>query len=424
MQFPVDDVNDANAEIAAADFPQIRLLIVPCKAFDEPQSNCGGKWAVCSPQTIRRFSAVGYFFGRELHKTLGVPVGLVDSSWGGTTAEAWTSRAVLQGDDDLAKLFTNYQEIVANWDPNKAQAEYERKMAVWKVEVEKAKAEGTKFPRDPYKPFSPAMAPGPAKLYNGMVAPVIPLAIRGAIWYQGESNADRPDQYARLLPAMIRNWRADWGQGDFSFYIVQLANYREIKEKPSDSEWPRLREAQLKTMQTVPNTGMAVIIDVGAADDIHPKDKQTVGQRLALWAMAKDYGKDVVFSGPVFKSMEKQDGKCVLSFDYADGLTAKGGEELKGFAIAGEGKKFIWAEAKIEGDKVVVWSEQVPDPVAVRYAWANNPVCNLYNAADLPACPFRTDDWPMPVKEKKPKKTDSQPATQSATQPATQPASN
>jgi sialate O-acetylesterase len=227
-----------------------------------------------------------------------------------------------------------------------------------------------------------------------MIAPLIPYGIQGAIWYQGESNAGRAYQYRTLFPDMIKNWRDDWGLGKFPFLFVQLANFMETKPEPDESSWAELREAQTMTLG-LPNTGMAVIIDIGEADDIHPKNKQDVGKRLALWALAETYGKELVYSGPIYKSMKADGGSIVLSFDHVGGgLVAKGGEELKGFAIAGADKKFVWADAKIDGDNVVVSSDDVSEPAAVRYAWADNPVCNLYNAEGLPASPFRTDKWP------------------------------
>ena len=227
-----------------------------------------------------------------------------------------------------------------------------------------------------------------------MLHPVLPYGIRGAIWYQGETNAGRAYQYRTLFPTLIKSWRAEWQEGEFPFYFVQLANFMAAKPEPSDSAWAELREAQSLTLK-VPATGQAVIIDIGEAGDIHPKNKQDVGKRLALWALAKTYGKDVVYSGPMYKSHEIQGDKVVLSFDcVGGGLVAKGGATLKGFAIAGSDKKFVWAEARIEGDKVVVSSPKVKSPVAVRYAWADNPECNFCNQAGLPASPFRTDDWP------------------------------
>jgi sialate O-acetylesterase len=234
----------------------------------------------------------------------------------------------------------------------------------------------------------------PTGLYNGMLAPIIPYDIRGAIWYQGENNAGRAYQYRKLFPAMIQNWRQDFGQSNFPFLFVQLANYMATTPKPGDSAWAELREAQLMTL-ALPNTGMAVIIDIGDANDIHPRNKQDVGKRLALWALAKTYGRQIVYSGPIYKSMKVDNNKIVLSFDQiGGGLVAGGSGPLKGFAIAGDDRKFIWADAKIEGDTVVVSNEKVAEPAAVRYAWADNPVCNLYNKEGLPASPFRTDDWP------------------------------
>jgi len=238
-------------------------------------------------------------------------------------------------------------------------------------------------------------------LYNGMIAPLLPYAIKGAIWYQGESNAGRAEQYRRLLPTMIRDWRARFSLGDFPFYIVQLAAFQPTQPEPRDNDWAELREAQSLTARTVPDCGLAVAIDIGEANDIHPKNKAEVGRRLALCALAKTYGKKVEYSGPWYKSMKAKGNGISLSFDHVDGgLVAKGGE-LKGFAIAGADHKFAWANAVVEGKNVVVSSPQVPSPVAVRYAWDINPVCNLYNQAGLPAVPFRSDDWPRVTRDRK-----------------------
>lgn len=244
----------------------------------------------------------------------------------------------------------------------------------------------------PPQPASPNDPNRPIVLFNAMINPFIPYAIRGAIWYQGESNAGRAYQYRELFPLLISDWRQKWGRGDFPFYFVQLANYTQTKDEPAESDWAELREAQSKTL-SLPNTGMAVIIDIGEAKDIHPKNKQDVGKRLALIARANIYDEKITFSGPVYQSFKKEGSTIRLSFKDAEGLRVKGGNALKGFAIAGIDKKFYWAEAKIEGNEVVVSSPNVADPIAVRYGWANNPICNLYNQADLPASPFRTDDW-------------------------------
>jgi sialate O-acetylesterase len=227
-----------------------------------------------------------------------------------------------------------------------------------------------------------------------MIAPVLPMTIRGAIWYQGESNAGRAYQYRTLFPLMIRNWRGAWNEGDFPFYFVQLANFQPVKPDPGESEWAELREAQTMTLRE-PQTGMAVIIDIGNANDIHPRNKSDVGHRLALWALANTYNQKIEYSGPLFSSFKIEGDKIRVKFTHAaGGLKTSDGGAPKGFAIAGDDHKFVWADARIEGDEVVVWSKDVAKPIAVRYAWADNPVCNLYNKLDLPASPFRTDDWP------------------------------
>jgi sialate O-acetylesterase len=234
----------------------------------------------------------------------------------------------------------------------------------------------------------------PIVLYNAMLAPLFPYAIRGAIWYQGESNAGRAFQYRTLFPAMIRDWRAAWKQGDFPFYFVQLANWKARPQDSIDSEWAELREAQTLTMRAVPNTGMAVAIDIGNPDDIHPRNKLDVGLRLARWALADTYGRKVEQSGPLYHSFKVEGDKVRVRFTHAAGLKSRDGAAPAGFYIAAADRKFVPAEARIERGEVVVWSKDVSAPVAVRYAWADNPAANLSNADGLPASPFRTDDWP------------------------------
>jgi len=392
MQFAVSQAVNAEQEVAGADYPNIRLFTVERKVAEQPQTDGKGSWTSCSPQTAPGFSAVAYFFGRELHKNLSVPVGLIHTSWGGTPAEAWTRRGVLKADADFKPILTRYDEAVEKYP--QARQEFEQKLAEWKQAVEKAKAEGANPPRRPAEPFGPGHYQSPCGLYNAMIAPLIPYGIGGAIWYQGESNAGRAYQYRKLFPAMIKNWRDDWGQGDFPFLFVQLANFKQAKPEPAESDWAELREAQLMTLLS-PNTGMAVTIDVGDANDIHPKNKQDVGKRLAAWALGKTYGQKLVCSGPIYRSMAVEGNRIVLQFDYVgSGLAASPAEPLKGFAIAASDRKFVWADAKIDGNNVIVSSNEVSEPVAVRYAWADNPACNLYNAEGLPASPFRTDDWP------------------------------
>jgi sialate O-acetylesterase len=397
MQMAVNGVNNARGEAAAANFPQIRMFTVERRSVPTPQAECGGKWVVCSPETAMQFSATAYFFGRELHQAQATPVGLINASWGGTPIEAWTSMDVQEGDKDLAPIFAPWKKMTsAPFDENQAQKRYEKQKEVWKTQSEKAKAEGKRPPQAPKPPVAPRLQPRhPANLFNGMIAPLIPYAIRGAIWYQGEGNSNGPNAglYQKQLPLMIRDWRKRWNHGDFHFIAVQLPGFKKPTDDPNaPSGWALNREAMLRSL-SLPNTGIAIVIDAGDATNIHPKDKQTVGKRLGLWARAKVYGEKIPYSGPLPAGHTIANGEVTLAFSNTDGgLAAKDGE-LKGFAIAGSDRKWVWAKARIDGDKVVVSSPDVKAPVAVRYAWADNPACNLTNGAGLPASPFRTDDW-------------------------------
>jgi sialate O-acetylesterase len=302
---------------------------------------------------------------------------------------------MLEENPAFEPILKRYQDALAAYP--QAMIKYKEDLAKWSEAARKARGAGTPVPPRPGEPLGSTHPWAPAGLYNAMVAPLVPYGIRGAIWYQGESNAGRAYQYRELFPTMIRSWWNNWGQGEFPFLFVQLANFKDAKPEPGDSDWAELREAQTMTL-SLPNTGMAVITDIGDAKDIHPKNKQDVGKRLALWALARTYGKDVIYSGPLYKSMEVKGNKIVLHFDHVDGGLVAQGEAgnptLKGFSIAGPDRKFVWAQARIEGDTVVVSSDKVAEPLAVRYAWADNPPCSLYNQAGLPAAPFRTDSWP------------------------------
>lgn len=526
MEWPVAASNDSQKEIAAADHPNVRLYTVPKRISTEPQLNIASQWQVCSPQTISGFSAVGYFFGRELNGQLDVPIGLIHTSWGGTVAEAWTSADALSTMDDFRPSVKSFQEMaqaqqagsdkfddaMSKWwnanDPGSKQSWFRPDAPTddWKsmslpgdwesrglnnfdgivwfrtvVDVPQSAAgkeavlhlgaiddrdttwvNGVKVgamndwnaPRN-YKVATGVLRPGlnsiairvldtggggglhgqpnqmsleikggdgvslagdwkyqvstplakttPAPqqlsnnpnvvtvLYNGMLAPIVPYGIKGAIWYQGESNAGRASQYRTLLPTMIGDWRKQFGVGDFPFFIVELANFMAVQKQPVESGWADLREAQLLTARNDKNVGLASAIDIGDAADIHPRNKQEVGRRLALSALGIAYKKDIVSSGPEFVSVEFKDGKAFLKFtQIGEGMMSKGGK-LIGFAIAGDDKKFVWGDAVIEGDTVIVTSPQIANPTAVRYGWANNPTCNLYNKAGLPASPFRSD---------------------------------
>jgi sialate O-acetylesterase len=541
MEWPLQNAAHGGDEVARANHPEIHLFTVTKATSLEPRDDVRGRWVVCTPENAATFSAVAYFFGRELSEKLKVPVGLIHSSWGGTPAEAWTSRAALAAipelrpmTDALDRASVNlpearhaYEAAQAKWeqehflqDPgNKgldlgyAGADFSEAGwqtmrlpqfwetaglvidgAVWfrkSVDLPasweghdltlnlgpvddfdvtyfngtKVGATGSETPNfymvprkytipgalvhggrnviavrvfdhygqggfgggatdmtlsaagappialagdwlykvemgvEPIKvdfstqPIAPAGVGNPntpTVLYNAMLAPLTPYTIRGAIWYQGESNADRARQYQTLFPAMIRDWRAAWGAGSFPFLFVQLANFQARKTEPGDSHWAELREAQTMTLRE-PATGMAVIIDIGEASDIHPKNKQDVGHRLALWALAKTYGQSGEFSGPLFESFAVEGNKVRVRFTHAEGLRTVDGGPVQGFAIAGADGKFVWADAKLDGKTVLVWSDAVPQPVAVRYGWADNPAVNFTNGAGLPASPFRTD---------------------------------
>jgi sialate O-acetylesterase len=531
MLWGVGGVVNAEQEIAAATLPQIRLLTVPCVTAYEPRDLFQGAWQECSPATVGGFSAVGFFFGRQLHQDLGIPIGLINSSWGGTIAEAWVSSEALKTMPDFLPAFVQQEALIEamrtkaysfeaemeRWwaanDPGSAEgrtwAAPELDTAGWKAMAlpagwEQAGLPGfdgiawfrravevpaewsgkactlhlgpiddmdTTFvngklvgatntwqaPRDYAVPAGVIKAgrnliavrvldtggagglygkpedlrlepqgggaaiplngawqfrdsvplaqtkPVPQRLeqgnpnqvsvlYNAMISPLLPFGIRGAIWYQGESNAGRHEQYARLLPTLIRDWRARFGVGDFPFLIVQLANFMAVDAEPKNDAWPLLREAQWLTTQAVPKAALALAIDIGDAADIHPRNKQDVGRRLALGALALSYDRKVEYSGPVYRDLAIEGGKVRVRFDHlGGGLVAKGDSKVTGFAIAGADGRFVWADATIDGETVVVKAAAVAEPKAVRYAWANNPVCNLYNQAGLPALPFRTD---------------------------------
>lgn len=530
-----NDITDMKKEIAAANYPNLRMIKIKNQTSVTPADDCkveGEGWLVCSPETVGAFSAVGYFFGRDIHTSQNVPVGLINSSWGGTLAEVWVDGETLeempyfrdyvkklrQLPSDKEELEKVYQQDVQEWMQklNEKDAAVENGKLIWadvdfsdkawsdfkvpgmvqdqglsqknglfwfRKEVEipatwegleltlnlgtiddddftyfngtlVGKTEGWmsgrsyKIPAKLVKKgkaviavrvldtggsggfgggdqsFNIESAKGkinlsgnwkakfslalgdvglmprridgnmnePTVLYNAMIHPFIQYAIKGAIWYQGESNTGRAYQYRDLMPLLIHSWRKQFGH-DLPFYMVQLANFMKVQDEPVESTWAELREAQLKTLQ-LEKTGMAVIIDVGEAFDIHPRNKQDVGYRLALNARANTYNEKIPYSGPIYKSHKIEKNTIRISFDHVcGGLQAKDGSELKGFAIAGVDHKFYWAKAEIQGSEIVVSAPEVRFPVAVRYAWADNPICNLYNAANLPASPFRTDDW-------------------------------
>jgi len=527
------DVLNLQYELSdAANYPEIRVLKIDNKTSFTPLTNVQtkGGWAICGPQTVRDFSAVAYFFAKNLFIDKHVPIGIINSTWGGTVAEAWTSGSALktmpafapfveaaEGGMTQEKLDARYQTEVRAWidSINVKDPAYQQGKLLWaqpafddaawqkmvlptyweqagvpdydgtmwfrkKVNIPAAWAgkdlklnmggiddydvsyfngaevghtelfiykrsytvpgnlvkagentiairvfdngglggvnkgplqlslatdttgqinlagkwvyhkanDLTLLPQPPSQSNSPNR---PTLIYNAMISPILPYTIKGVIWYQGESNADRAVQYRQLFPLLIDDWRKKWGEGNFPFYFVQIANYLALDQPPA-ANWPALRDAQLSTL-SVPNTGMVVTIDIGDAHRIHPQNKQETGRRLALIARAKTYGENIIYSGPIYKSQTINGNKIELQFTHTDsGLIAKS-DTLKGFVIAGADKKFYPAQAVIKGDRVIISSSDVASPVAVRYAWANNPLCNLYNGANLPASPFRTDNW-------------------------------
>ncbi|MDQ3624174.1 MAG: sialate O-acetylesterase [Verrucomicrobiota bacterium] len=392
MAMTVNRARDFEQEQAAANFPQIRMFTVASAAAAIAQEECKGEWVVCSPETVTRFSATAYFFGREIHQALGTPVGLINSSVGGTPIESWISLEAQQAAPELQTALDAAPRAEASFDAEAAKLNYEKALARWKEAVRQARAENQPVPRKPRDPLEVRARKGSAGgLFNGKIAPLIPYAIRGALWYQGEANSTATNArlYRIQLPLLVKDWRTRWGQ-DFPFAWVQLPNF----DGPG-RDWPTVREAMLKTL-ALPRTGMAITIDIGDAKDIHPKNKQEVGRRLALWALGAVYGRKGATSGPLPRGHEIRESEVVLSFAHTDGgLAVSPGEsgEVQGFVVAGEDKQWKPARARIDGEKVVVSSTDVKKPVAVRYGWENNPVCNLRNGAGLPASPFRTDDW-------------------------------
>jgi len=419
MQFALSSAHNKVTEIPKASDPQLRLFFVPKLPHASPPTPGDNAWVVCSPEQAKRFSAVAYFFGCELRSNLNRPIGLIGSYVGGTPVEAWTGPASRdltnvtpeakatfnQRISDYPKAYAAYVVELDKWNQDFGVA-LEASTREWAIAVAKAKAAGEPLPTRPVPttpaPLAPPDPEGAGGLFNGMIRPVIPYGIKGAIWYQGEANTGGAEQYQAKFSHLITSWREKWSEGDFPFLFVQLARY---KGDPGQ-DWPLLREAQLKTL-SLPNTGMASVVDIGDPRNIHPGDKLDVGLRLGLAAKHVAYGQTLVYSGPIYDSM-KVDGNTIrVRFTQTGGglivgsapwvppgLTALPTDKLIGFSIAGADKTWVAAEAKIDGNMVVVSSPQVATPLAVRYGWANAPEMNLYNKENLPASPFRTDDWP------------------------------
>ncbi len=402
MGFTAGTARDADLDLPGWKHPLIRLIKVPNVGIQEPQDDFKGQWNECTPESTRSFTAVGFFYGRMLHQMLGVPVGLIDNSWGGSSCEAWVRRDLLEKDARFKDLIEQWKRTEAAYTPETLKKEWTAYMAkkdAWTKAAAEARKEGKFFteqaPRAPQSPLTGQHRPG--NLYSGCLHPIIGYGIKGAIWYQGESNASRAAEYGYLFPLMIQHWRDEWKEGDFPFYWVQLANYQARQPLPGNSQWAELRESQTKTQSVIKNGGQSIIIDVGEGKDIHPKDKKDVANRLVRWALAKDYGFKIPYHSPELNNVVFSGSTATVTLDtFGSSLQTFDVQEARGFAVCGEDKNWAWADAKIIGpDKVEVSSKAVAKPIAVRYAWADNPVCNLYSKEWLPVTPFRSDTFPM-----------------------------
>lgn len=391
MEWPLKSATNAAQEIAAANFPLIRHLRIEHTSVDQPAANVANSgWERTTPETAGGFTAVGYFFARDLHRKLGVPVGIVHSSWGGTYIESWMDAATLKGTAAYPAVDARWQKSLAEFPERQAHWPAERD--AWQAAEAKAKATHTKNPLPwPAAPVGPGTQYALSGLYNGMIAPLQPGALRGVIWYQGEANWPRPAEYAELFPTMIRSWRAAWGEGDLPFLFVQLPNF-EVANDPTGRAWALLREAQTKAL-ALPGTGMAVTIDIGDPKNIHPTNKQEPGRRLALLAKSLVYGITTDCMGPSFVSATREHAALRVRFQHAaTGLVAHN-RPVQSLEIAGADKVFHPATGKIDRGTLLVSSPAVKEPVAVRYAWSNAPAANLFNGSGLPAAPFRSDSW-------------------------------
>jgi sialate O-acetylesterase len=434
MEYNLGRAHNGAEEVPKAEDSAIRFFQVKKGSSLAPSKEITGKWLKCTPGSAAGFSAVGYFFGKDIRKELGRPVGLIGSYWGGTPAQAWTSIEGLTKEPGLANFVNEYRENrvqdAANGKNFPAiRKAFDEQMAKWKKEHEpqfieetqrwaeaakKARSEGREVPPRPTPAVAQPKVPrppgggggGPGNLFNAMISPLVPYAMRGVIWYQGEANAGRPAEYATLFPALIRDWRAQWQQGDFPFLFVQLARFTSSPVQ----NWPYLREAQSAALK-LPNTGMAVAYDVGDPTDIHPKDKYDVAKRLSAIALRAVYGRENSAAGPIFRSAKISGNTIELSFENTgggleigsapwvpEGLSPLSKDKLVGFFVSNDKNQWFPANARIEGDMVLVSSPEVTPPVAVRYAWANCPDANLYNKEGFPAAPFRTDEVPYDPK--------------------------
>jgi sialate O-acetylesterase len=394
MEWSLGQTYTGDIEAAGARRANLRIVTVPRIGTQETQTDFKGQWEIATPENARAFSAIGYIYGRYLHDILDVPVGLIDNSWGGSAAEAWVRRDSLEKDPRFAALMTRTRTRETDLTANKADAE-----ARYKEAADKARAAKKNPPPNPQAWLTGNARPG--NIFNGMVVPTLGYGLKGVIWYQGESNASQAYEHGDLFPFLIEQWRKEQGQPDLSFYWVQLADYQAEKPQPGDSAWAELRETQTKTLR-LPHTGQAVIIDLGEGRDIHPRNKYDVASRLVRWALVQDYGMKFPYRSPEYQSVEIAGNKVTVTLDcFGSALRVFDVNEVRGFAICGEDRKWTWATARlVPPNKIEVSSDAVAAPIAVRYAWADNPVCNLYSTEGLPVTPFRTDSFDLTTKPK------------------------
>lgn len=395
MAMTVNRAKDFEKEKAAATFPQVRHFKEESAGAATAQAQAKGTWLACTPDNVGGFSAALYYFGREIHREIGVPIGLINSSVGGTPIESWIAPELQESKPELKAALDAQSAATPKIDPAKAKADYAQALEKYKVAKAKAKADGKAAPRPPRDPVAMSeRKTSYGQLFNGKVAPLVPYTLKGMLWYQGEANSadTRAPLYAHQLSALVTDWRARWGD-ELPFAWVQLPNFNRAGEG-----WPLMRESMMKTL-ALPNTGMAITIDIGDAGNIHPANKQEVGRRLSLWALGTVYDKKVAAtSGPLPAGHEIKGAEFIVTLSHAEGLKTRDGAPAKAFQLAGTDKQWKPATAKIDGSRLIVSSAEVAAPVALRYAWLDNPETNLVNGADLPAAPFRTDDWaPIPV---------------------------
>jgi len=401
MQLTLSLTNKGDSVIASANYPMVSLFNISRDISFHHHPGTIGVWQNCTPASVKEFSAAAYYFGVALQQKLKVPVGIINDSFGGSEAEAWTPKSYLHS-TDLQPCIDRGSMWAA--ERAKVQKEYAATIQQWKIYAEKEREAG-RIPKEaPHQSEALREYRPAASIYENMIKPVIPFAIRGNIWYQGENNEDRAEQYGILLPTMIRAWREEWKEGNFPFGIVQLPNFRDAKSEPADEAWSHLRDAQRWTSDTVANTGLIVTIDIGEAHNIHYKDKLDVGKRICRWALADVYHQEILAGGPVFEMAETKGKKMIATFKVTgSGLTTIDGKAPQGFALAGDDHQWHWAKAKIiNKNQLVVWSTEVKNPVAVRYAFNNNPKDpNLTNDSKIPASPFRSDNWSGPTHGKR-----------------------